>query len=53
MNKFEWHSDPISTTTRIDKSYKNTQNVRRFFKAMYGDHFKFDRGSARVKVVVA
>jgi hypothetical protein len=27
----------------IDANYRNTQNVRRFFKAEIGDHFKFDR----------
>lgn len=44
MNELDWHSDSISATTRIDTSYKNTQNVRRFFKATCGDHFRFDRG---------
>ena len=29
--------------TPITKTYRNTQNVRRFFKAQCGDHFKFDR----------
>jgi len=28
---------PITTT------YRNTQNVRRFFRKECGDHFKFDR----------
>jgi len=39
----DWHSDPIANTTLIDENYRNTQNVRRFFKAAIGDHFKFDR----------
>ena len=39
----DWHSDPISGDTLIDAHYKNTQNVRRFFKTEIGDHFKFDR----------
>ncbi|MBC7281117.1 MAG: hypothetical protein H5U12_06655 [Hoeflea sp.] len=39
----DWHSDPITADTRIDAHYRNTQNVRRFFKAEIGDHFKFDR----------
>jgi hypothetical protein len=28
----------------ITKSYRHTQNVRRFFKAECGDNFRFDRG---------
>jgi hypothetical protein len=44
MSKVDWHSDSISAAIRIDKSYKNTQNVRRFLKATCGDDFKFDRG---------
>lgn len=43
MDKFDWHSDEISDNTRIDNSYRNTQNVRRFFKSKCGVHFKFDR----------
>jgi Domain of unknown function (DUF6434) len=40
---FDWHADPIARGTPITKSYRNTQNVRRFFKAECGDVFKFDR----------
>ena len=39
----DWHSDPIAGDTVIDASYRNTQNVRRFFKAAIGERFKFDR----------
>jgi len=39
----DWHSDPITGETLIDADYRNTQNVRRFFKAEIGDHFSFDR----------
>jgi hypothetical protein len=39
---FDWHS-PITRKTPVTASYRNTQNVRRFFKAQCGDHFKFDR----------
>jgi len=39
----DWHSDPITGDTVIDADYKNTQNVRRFFKSYAGNHFKFDR----------
>jgi len=38
-----WHSDRITNETVIDAGYRNTQNVRRFFKAAIGDHFRFDR----------
>jgi hypothetical protein len=41
---FDWHSDRIMRTTPVDKAYRSTQNVRRFFKAVCGDDFKFDRG---------
>lgn len=40
-SKFDWHSAPLSPETVITDSYKNSQNVRRFFKAEVGDHFKF------------
>jgi hypothetical protein len=43
VTTFDWHSDPISRDTPITRTYRNTQNVRRFFKAECGDHFKFDR----------
>ncbi|PHR23094.1 MAG: hypothetical protein COA37_10050 [Hoeflea sp.] len=39
----DWHSDPAADSTIIDANYRNTQNVRRFFKSAIGDHFKFDR----------
>jgi hypothetical protein len=40
---FDWHSDPITSNTLITRSYRNTQNVRRFFLSQCGAHFKFDR----------
>lgn len=43
MEKFDWHSGEITSSTRIDNSYRNTQNVRRFFKSECGVDFKFDR----------
>jgi hypothetical protein len=43
MTAFDWHSGEIVRATLITPSYKNTQNVRRFFKAECGDDFKFDR----------
>ena len=43
MAVFDWHADVITRDTPITKSYHNTQNVRRFFKAQCGNDFKFDR----------
>ena len=41
-SKFDWHSAPLTPQTIITASYKNTQNVRRFFKAEAGPQFKFN-----------
>ena len=41
--KRDWHCEVIDPETIIDDTYRNTQNVRRFFKARIGDHFRFDR----------
>ena len=41
-SKFDWHSEPLSRDTVITDSYKNTQNVRRFFRSALGDDFKFN-----------
>lgn len=43
MDTFDWHKDDLSYSTLITASYKNTQNVRRFFKLNCGEDFKFDR----------
>jgi hypothetical protein len=40
---FDWHSGPINRQTPITATYRNTQKVRRFFKAECGQSFKFDR----------
>jgi len=40
---FDWHSAPLSRSTVIDNTYKNTQNVRRFLTQECGEKFKFDR----------
>lgn len=40
---FDWHSSAITRQTPLTKSYRSTQNVRRFFKAECGDGFRFDR----------
>lgn len=44
-SKFDWHSAELTPETVITDSYKNSQNVRRFFKAHVGEHFKFSIAS--------
>ena len=41
-SKFDWQSEALTPQTMLTDSYKNTQNVRRFFKAQVGEHFKFN-----------
>ena len=41
-SKFDWHAEPLTPETPLTNSYKNTQNVRRFFKKHLGDSFKFN-----------
>ncbi|MBZ9770967.1 DUF6434 domain-containing protein [Mesorhizobium sp. CO1-1-8] len=43
MKPFDWHADPISRTIAITKSYRNTQNVRRFLIGECGNAFRFNR----------
>lgn len=40
-SKFDWHSAPLNNGTIITDSYKNTQNMRRFFTANAAEDFKF------------
>ncbi|MEN0108187.1 MAG: DUF6434 domain-containing protein [Pseudomonas sp.] len=40
---FDWHSDPITPATPVDKHYRTTQNVRRFLAAQCGAEVKLDR----------
>ncbi|MBK5001480.1 hypothetical protein IAE37_003756 [Pseudomonas sp. S31] len=40
---FNWHAGPITRTTPIDSSYRNTQKVREFMASECGGAFKFDR----------
>ena len=42
QSKFDWHSEALDDETRITDSYKNNQNVRRYFKSRLGDGFKFN-----------
>jgi len=41
--QFDWHADPISRTTPVTSTYRNTQNVRRFLRSQCGASFRFDR----------
>ena len=43
MTAFDWHSDPLNRDTPVTRTYRNTQNVRRFLKSQCGEHFRFDR----------
>ncbi len=43
MQFFDWHCDAINDDTVIDSNYRNTQNVRRYFRNKCGDHFKMNR----------
>ncbi|RXJ72236.1 hypothetical protein CS022_16955 [Veronia nyctiphanis] len=43
MTPFDWHKDPIDDQTVITSTYKNTQNARRYFEEVCGDHFRFNR----------
>ncbi len=43
MTAFDWHSGDIDRSTPITASYRNTQKVRRFFRAACGEEFHFDR----------
>jgi hypothetical protein len=43
MAHFDWHKDKITLATPVTQSYRNTQNMRRFFKSECGENFKFDR----------
>lgn len=41
-SKFDWHSDRLTGKTILTDSYKNTQNVRRFFANAIGPQFSFN-----------
>ena len=40
---FDWHGAAIDPSTVVDRNYRNTQNVRRFFVNACGTSFKFDK----------
>ncbi|MEO0389902.1 MAG: DUF6434 domain-containing protein [Pseudomonadota bacterium] len=39
---FDWHAAPLSDATVVTDSYRNTQNVRRYFTARLGKGFAFN-----------
>ena len=41
MTTIDWHRDRLTPETRIGNEYRSTQNVRRFFQAHIGQHFRF------------
>ena len=41
-SSFDWHKAPLDDSTEITDSYKNSQNVRRYFKSKLGDRFTFN-----------
>ncbi|MEO0749998.1 MAG: DUF6434 domain-containing protein [Pseudomonadota bacterium] len=43
MSGLDWHSAPLDDATVIDEGYRNTQNVRRYFKSRLGDDFSMNR----------
>jgi len=43
VSEFDWHGGEITPITAVDRNYRNTQNVRRFFLRECGPAFKFDR----------
>jgi len=41
-SRFDWNTEKLTTETEITDNYKNTENVREFFKNQIGDKFKFN-----------
>lgn len=42
LSKIDWRTEILTPETLITDSYKNSQNVRRFFKEHAGEGFKFN-----------
>ncbi len=42
LSNFDWNVENLDDSTIITDNYKNTENVREFFKQAIGDHFKFN-----------
>lgn len=38
----DWHSDPITRETKVDSTFRKTQNVRRALMDICGPDFRFD-----------
>ncbi|MEL7131114.1 MAG: DUF6434 domain-containing protein [Pseudomonadota bacterium] len=43
MSNLDWHSAALDDDSPIDQGYRNTQNVRRYFKSRLGEEFKMTR----------
>lgn len=43
VDEFDWHAGRITRDTHVTRSYRSTQNVRRFLRSQCGAQFKFDR----------
>ena len=41
--RLDWHSAALDDDTVIDRDYRNTQNVRRYFRSRIGDDFSMSR----------
>ena len=42
FSNFDWKNGKLSIDSLITDNYKNTENVRGFFKKQIGSHFKFN-----------
>jgi hypothetical protein len=42
ISTFDWNVEKLSIATLITDNYKNTENVREFFRQNIGNHFKFN-----------
>jgi hypothetical protein len=42
ISRFDWNTEKLNTETKITDNYRNTENVREFFKSQIGDKFKFN-----------
>ncbi len=41
-SRFDWNTEKLTIRTEITDNYRNTKNVREFFKSQIGDKFKFN-----------
>lgn len=41
-SRFDWNTEKLTIETEITDNYKNTENVREFFKNQIGNKFKFN-----------